>query len=213
MNDIVERLTLNRSERDFERSFQIPETITGAVSLLPKLFDCSVITTNFDRVLEKVYENEGKVFLEKVTGRGRANAFFRAIPAGDRYLMKLHGNIDNAAERVLNKAEYDSAYGNDGNIHFDCLLPKLLKRLFGSYSFLFLGCSLSADRTIMTFMKVAQEVGGDSLPHHYAILASPADPDKKRTIDQRLADAHITPLWYPEGEHNLVEEILQQLLE
>jgi hypothetical protein len=62
-------------------------------------------------------------------------------------------------------------------------------------------------------LKVAQEVGGDSLPHHYAILASPAGPDKKRTIDQRLADAHITPLWYPEGEHNHVEEILQLLLE
>lgn len=213
MNDIVERLTLNRFERDFERCFQIPETITGAVSLLPKLFDCSVITTNFDRVLERVYENEGRVFVEKVTGRGRTNAFFRAIPAGERYLLKLHGNIDNAAERVLNKAEYDTAYGNDGNIHFDCPVPKLLRRLFSSYSFLFLGCSLSADRTILTFMKVAQEIGGDSLPHHYAILACPADADKKRTIDQRLADAHITPLWYPEGEHSHVEEILQLLLE
>ena len=42
-----------------------------------------------------------------------ANAFFRAIPAGDRYLLKLRGNLDNAAERVLNKAEYDIAYGND----------------------------------------------------------------------------------------------------
>ncbi|MHB9098670.1 MAG: SIR2 family protein [Syntrophales bacterium] len=213
MNDIVERLTLNRFERDFERSFQIPETITGAVSLLPKLFDCAVITTNFDRVLERVYENEGRVFVEKVTGRGLTNAFFRAIPAGERYLLKLHGNIDNAAERVLNKAEYDTTYGNDGNIHFECPVPKLLRRLFSSYSFLFLGCSLSADRTILTFMKVAQEIGGDSLPHHYAILASPAGADKKRTIDQRLADAHITPLWYPEGEHNHVEEILQLLLE
>jgi hypothetical protein len=62
-------------------------------------------------------------------------------------------------------------------------------------------------------MRVAQLEGQDNLPHHYAILASPADPDKRRIIDQRLADAHITPLWYPEGEHNHVEEILQLLLE
>ncbi|RQW83902.1 MAG: hypothetical protein EHM79_15000 [Geobacter sp.] len=213
MNDLVLALGENRFNLDFERDFMTPDEITGALTLLPKLFDNSVITTNFDRVLEKVYENDAKAFIEKVTGRGRANAFFRAIPAGERYLLKLHGNLDNAAERVLNKAEYDTAYGNDGNIHFDCLLPKLLRRLFSSYSFLFLGCSLSADRTILTFMKVAQEVGGDSLPHHYAILASPADSDKKRKIDQRLADAHITPLWYPEDEHNHVEEILQLLLE
>ena len=213
MNDIVQRLTINRFERDFERSFQIPDEIGGAVTLLPKLFDCSVITTNFDRVLERVYENDAKAFVEKVTGRGRANAFFRAIPAGERYLLKLHGNIDNAAERVLSQDEYDAAYGNEGDINMTFPLPRLLKRLFTSYSFLFLGCSLSADRTLQTFMRVAGEEGTDSLPHHYAILASPVDAERKRTIDQRLADAHITPLWYPEGEHEHVEQILELLLD
>lgn len=213
MDEIVRRLTLNRFERDFERTFKTPDDIAGAVTLLPKLFDCSIITTNYDRVLEQVYTNDGKAFSEKVTGRGRANAFFRAIPAGDRYLLKLHGNLDNASERVLNQAEYNEAYGNDGDIHFDRPLPKLLRRLFMSYSFLFLGCSLSVDRTILTFMRVAQLEGQDSLPHHYAILASPTESAKRQAIDQRLADAHITPLWYPEGEHSLLEEILKLLLD
>jgi len=213
MNDIIQRLTINCFERDFERDFQIPADICGAVTLLPKLFDCSVITTNFDRVLERVYENDAKAFEEKVTGRGRANAFFRAIPAGQRYLLKLHGNVDNAAERVLNHDEYADAYGKEGDINMTFPLPKLLKRLFTSYSFLFLGCSLSADRTLKTFMRVAGEEGADSLPHHYAILPCPTEPDKRRTIDQRLADAHITPLWYPEGEHEHVELILALLLD
>jgi len=213
MNDLVQALGENRFNLDFERDFVIPEDISGAVTLLPKLFDSCAITTNFDRVLEQVYVAHGKAFVEKVTGRGRANAFFRAIPAGERYLLKLHGNLDNAAERVLNQAEYDDAYGNDGDIHFDRPLPKLLRRLFMGYSFLFLGCSLSADRTLLTFMRVAQQEGADNLPHHYAILPSPADEEKRRVIDQRLANAHITPLWYPEGEHTHVEEILQLLLE
>lgn len=213
MDEIVRRLTLNRFERDFARSFQIPEAITGAVALLPKLFDCSVITTNFDRVLEQVYVSEAKPFLGMTTGRGQTNAFFRAIPAGDRYLLKLHGNIDNAAERVLNQAEYHAAYGQEADVNMTFPLPKTLKRLFTSYSFLFLGCSLSADRTIQTFMRVAGEEGPDSLPHHYALLACPADADKRRVIDQRLADAHITPLWYPEDEHAHIEQILQLLLE
>lgn len=213
MNDLVQALGENRFNLDFERDFATPENITGAVMLLPKLFDCSAITTNFDRVLEQVYANDGKGFVEKVTGRGRANAFFRAIPAGERYLLKLHGNLDNAAERVLTQIEYDTAYGNDGNIHFDFPLPKLLKRLFTSYSFLFLGCSLAADRTIQTFMRVAQLEGQDNLPHHYALLASPADAAKRKTLDQRLADAHITPVWYSEDEHGHVEESLQLLLD
>ena len=51
---------------------------------LPRLFDSAAVTTNFDRVLETAYANEGRAFVEKVTGRGMANAFFRAIPAGER---------------------------------------------------------------------------------------------------------------------------------
>lgn len=213
MDDIIQRLTLNRFERDFERSFPIPDAIVGAISLLPKLFDRSIITTNFDRVLERVYENDAMAFEEKVTGRGRANALFRAIPAGQRYLLKLHGNIDNAFERVLSQDEYAAAYGNGGDINMSFPLPRLLKRLFTSYSFLFLGCSLSPDRTLKTFMRVGGEEGPDSLPHHYAVLASPIDIVKKRSIDQRLADAHITPLWYPDGEHEHVEQILELLLD
>lgn len=213
MNDLVTTLGDNRFNLDFERDFKTPDDISGAVTLLPKLFDCSCITTNFDRVLERAYESDAKAFVEKVNGRGQAGAFFRAIPAGERYLLKLHGNLDNATERVLNKVEYDAAYGNDGNIHFDFPLPKLLRRLFSSYSFLFLGCSLSADRTIQTFMRVAQLEGPDNLPHHYALLSCPTDTTKKSIIDQRLANAHITPLWYPEGEHGYVEQILSLLLD
>jgi hypothetical protein len=213
MNDLVQTLGENRFNLDFERDFKTPENISGPVRLLPRLFDNSAVTTNFDRVLETVYADEGRPFVEKVTGRGMANAFFRAIPAGDRYLLKLHGNLDNAAERVLNRGEYDAAYGNDGNIHFDSPLPKLLKRLFTSYSFMFLGCSLSADRTVQTFMRVAQLEGQDNLPHHYALLPCPADHMKRRAIEERLADAHITPLWYPEGEHEHVEQVLELLLD
>ena len=114
MNDLVTELGENRFNLDFERDFKIPDEITGAVTLLPRLFDNCAITTNFDRVLERAYESDGKAFVEKVTGRGRASAFFRAIPAGERYLLKLHGNLDNATERVLNKAEYDAATATTG---------------------------------------------------------------------------------------------------
>lgn len=215
MHDLVTRLGENRFNQDFERDFNPPGEVSGAVLRLPDLFDSCAITTNFDRVLEKAYEKSGKAFVEKTTGRGPAgsiNAFYRAIPAGDRHLLKLHGNLTNAAERVLNKAEYDDAYGNDGNIHFDRPVPKLLKRLYTSFSFLFLGCSLSFDRTIQTFTKIAQDVGADSLPHHYAILACPSDADRKTKLEQRLADAHISAIWFPEGEYEHIDQMLGLLL-
>ncbi len=210
-DDLVSKLGEPRFNRDFERDFKTPDEIEGAVRWLPRLFDNCCITTNFDRVLETAYKSEDRPFTEKVNGRGQVGAFFRAIPAGERYLLKLHGNLDNATERVLTRAEYDAAYGGDGDIHFEQQLPKHLKRLYLSYSFLFLGCSLSADRTIQTFMKVAQGEGSDNLPHHYALLPCPDDRDREDAIEQRLADAHITPLWYPEGEHQHVEDILALL--
>lgn len=110
-------------------------------------------------------------------------------------------------------AGFDAAYGNDGNIHFDFPVPKLLKRLYTSFSFLFLGCSLSFDRTIQTFAKVAQDVGPDSLPHHYAILGCPAEDEEKNRLEQRLSDAHISAIWFPEGEYGCISEMLDLLAE
>ena len=212
-DEVVEALGQERFERDFERDFDNIKLAGSAVALLPRLFSRCAITTNFDRVAEEAWSAAGAAFREKVFGRGNTSTFFRAIASGDHYILKLHGNLNSPTERILRKTEYDAAYGGDGNIHFLCALPKLLKRLYMSYSFLFLGCSLAADRTIQTFLKVAQDEGAENLPHHYALLAAPADPEKRRTIDRRLADARITPLWYPEGEHGYVEQFLQLLLE
>jgi hypothetical protein len=182
---------------------------------LPQLFDCSVVTTNFDRVLEQVYSEDAKHFANTCTGRGVNKAFFRAIPSGERYLLKLHGNIDNADERVLNALEYNAAYGAEGNVSISAPIPRVLERLFSSYSLLFLGCSLSSDRTVQTFMRVVSDKGADQLPHHYAMLPCPEDEETRRQTDRRLADAHITPLWYPgdDQRHEHVEWILQMLLE
>jgi len=215
MHDLVTKLGEPRFNLDFERDFTPPGELAGAILKLPDLFDSCVITTNFDRVLEMAYERCGKAFAEKTTGRGpigSINAFYRAIPAGNRFLLKLHGNLTDALERVLNRGEYDSAYGNDGNIHFDFPLPKQLKRLYTSFSFLFLGCSLSYDRTIQTFTRIAQELGVESLPHHYAILASPNDPEKKSMLEDRLANAHISAIWFPEGEFEHIDQMLELLL-
>jgi len=46
-----------------------------------------------------------------------------------------------------------------------------------------------------------------------ASLEELAGVGKKSRIDQRLADTHVTPVWYPEGEHDHVERILELLLD
>jgi hypothetical protein len=211
--EVIEALGQLRFERDFERDFSRIDVTHGAISRLPQFFGKCAITTNFDRVAEEAWSKAGTPFREKVFGRGNTGSFFRAIASGDRYLLKLHGNLDSPAERVLRRAEYDAGYGDGGNIHFEFPLPRLLRRLYMSYSFLFVGCSLAADRTVQTFMKVANQEGAGNLPHHYAILPCHTGVLKRKVVEDRLADAHITPLWYPEGEHELVEQILELLID
>lgn len=213
MEGIIDALGQYRFERDFERDFNRIDLADSAVAVLPKLFSRCAITTNFDRVTEEAWSKAGISFREKVFGRGNTGAFFRAVASGDRYLLKLHGNLDSPAERVLRKTEYDAGYGDGGNIHFEFPLPKLLRRLYTSYSLLFLGCSLAADRTIQTLMRVANQEGTGNLPHHYAILSCPPNPDKRQIMEDRLAQAHITPIWYPDGDHGHVEQILELLLD
>jgi len=45
------------------------------------------------------------------------------------------------------------------------------------------------------------------------LLANPSDPDKKKLIDDRFADAHISPIWFPKGEFQHIEETLQLLID
>lgn len=213
MEEIIGVLGQHRFERDFERDFSDIAVTGTTVAVLPTLFSKCAITTNFDRVTEEAWSNAKVSFREKVFGRSNTGTFFRAVASGDRYLLKLHGNLDSPGERVLRKNEYDLAYGEGGNIHFDSPLPKLLRRIYMSYSLLFLGCSLAADRTMQTFMRVANQEGAGNLPHHYAILSCPPDPVKRAEMENRLAQAHITPIWYPEGEHERVEQILKLLIE
>jgi hypothetical protein len=62
-------------------------------------------------------------------------------------------------------------------------------------------------------MRVAGEEGPENLPHHYAVLPGPADRNTRQVGDHRLADAHVTPLWYAEGEYAHVEQILELIID
>jgi hypothetical protein len=107
--DIIEALTQERFERDFERNFGNIRLAESAVALLPRLFERCAITTNFDRVAEEAWSAAGAAFREKIFGRGNTSAFFRAIASGEHYILKLHGNLTSPDERVLRKVEYDAA--------------------------------------------------------------------------------------------------------
>lgn len=185
--------------------------------MLPRLFSSCVITTNFDRVLEDCYSQQQTAFTEKAVGLNNPHNFIKAMTRGQRYLLKLHGNIDVAEHRVFTKSEYQRAYGQDDQQTIDFIdlaypLPKLLAQLYVNHSFLFLGCSLDSDRTINTFELICERNPREEIADHYAILERPEDDQVFMAQNQRLSACNIKPIWYDYDQHEKVGEILELLL-
>ncbi|PTB96020.1 hypothetical protein C9994_09205 [Marivirga lumbricoides] len=190
-----------------ENEFSSEKEILGPIQYLPLLFPSHfVLTTNFDNLLERVFFNIGEQF-EGIKSGKELNECAKHLADGSRFLVKLHGTCNQLLNRVLTYSEYENSYSKED------FLYKFFKRAMISKSFLFLGCSLSSDRTIKTMMQIVEEEGAEELPKHYALLSDIKSDDERKAKQKMLAKANIFPIWY-DGEHEeCIEAILLTLLE
>lgn len=198
----------------FAQDFEHANPERSYVWNFPDIFNACVITTNFDRVIEDCYAKQGKSFLEKTVGLNDPHTFIKAITRGERYLLKLHGNIDNPQYRVFTKAEYQRAYSDteDQLVDMTYPLPKMLAHLYLSHSFLFIGCSLDIDRTVNTFEMLFENEERNKVADHYAIIEKPENDDKFQELDQRLMYCNIKPIWFDYQQYYKVDEILSLMV-
>jgi hypothetical protein len=167
MDEVIRRLTINVFQRDFRSQFEggsIAPALSPSTELID-LFDGCYITTNFDRVLEKSHQ-EQLPFDEKVVGKDDTGRFLKAIYRSEKYLLKLHGNIDEQRDRILTQVEYNSGYGA-GTIDYSLPIPRTLKRVFSSFTVLFVGCSLIADR-YLEVLKNTFDAAPTLTPDHFS---------------------------------------------
>lgn len=189
----------------FESNFTIKpaQTIDGAVRLLPFLFESIVITTNFDPILEQVYDSGEKAFQEILHGAA-VGEFRRKYINGSRCLLKLHGKHDVTHERVLLKHEYDWFYESG------CNGREELSLIFRRGGLFFLGCSLCQDRTMILLKEIAD--ADKNMPRHFALLQR---PEEEMLLEREhfLTERNIFPIWY-DGDHSSdVEALLVCLME
>ena len=204
---LLENLGENLFDERLQTTYSIFENsvIKGSVNYLPLIFSKSLITTNFDDVLEKVYQLSEKPFNEILLGR-LGVSFNRHVSEGKLCLLKFHGKYSEPASRVLTKTEYDDSYENHPE------LKDTLRLAFKSNTFLFLGCSLNQDRT-MQLMKVFVDEDKNNIPQHFAFLPVPPSEEKWRERERFLAERKISPIWYQDGEHDeSIEALLIKIL-
>jgi hypothetical protein len=178
----------------------------AANRLLPALCSGPVLTTNFDWVLEKVFEAERQDFYPIIVGMKvdhLGEAFRKRLHA----LIHLHGEATDRTDRVLTLSDYREKYGNDNPL-------EAVLRLAMTQPLLFLGCSLNNDRPVLALQNLTAELTknkAEALMTHYAVLEFPSDANKYRSRLQALAQMCVRPIWYPAGRHDQIRELLELL--
>lgn len=179
---------------------------TSAAWVLPYLFRRElVMTTNFDRVLEECYLSCQNTAIPTVTPVSRDRLAQLQLNQ-ELCLLKLHGDIGREAvsidDLVFTKEQYEAHYAEGST------LVSVLTRRFTSRRMLFLGCSLSSDRTMKVLGQVVKDQKGI---RHFAILGC-----KKSEISTRMKELQalgILPIFYDDSNHDAVRVILERLLE
>jgi len=178
--------------------------ITDSTLLITELFTDTVITTNYDRLIEQAFDTGAKNALQVING---LNALEE--PDTDRVsIIKLHGDIKTPDNCILSKNQYDDAYGND-EIDLTRQIPRLLEYYYKNSSLLFLGCSLHNDRTVQVFRAIKSKVGDIVIPQHFAIEQAPETEDELVSRNEYLLRLGITGIWFEKGQFDYVSDMLR----
>jgi tetratricopeptide (TPR) repeat protein len=175
--------------------------LRGAVLALPGLAGGPVVTTNFDYILERVFAEAGSPF-EHVVWGSMVDLMRRAMVENEPFLLKIHGDAEDRSDRVLTKSEFEKRYAPgdpDG-------LRAQLGRLLQVRTLLFVGCSLGPDRTMDVLCDVLHQASG---MRHFAIVEKPAANNEFFAKQRSLGERGILPIWYPAGQHELIEPLLR----
>lgn len=181
-----------------------PSMLSGAVRLLPEIFPSLVLTTNLDDVLELTYEASGRRFTHVLAGQDVER--YRQLHAQGRpTLLKLHGDCRRDDGRVLGVAEYEQAYENGSPCR------EALSLVYRTRPLLWLGCSLTIDRTV----KLVGEVAATDarIPRHFALLKLPSDNADRINRERDLSRRQIFPIWYDDDHDESIEAILVGILD
>lgn len=190
---------INEIRDEFSRNLTIPDVVWR----IAEMFTDTVITTNYDRLLEQSFETGEAGGVQVING---LNALEQPDPKKIT-VIKLHGDIREPKRCILSKNQYDEAYGN-GSLNMHKSIPKLLAYHYKNSSLLFLGCSLSNDRTVQVFRKIREGMGEEEAKQHFSIEQAPESLEEIAQRNAELAKLGITPIWFEKGRYELVESIL-----
>lgn len=186
---------------------------------LPHLFNGPILTTNFDRVIEYLFKEEGLLCPDMVipSDAFQNDKINSALHRNTPILVKMHGDIEDPQHLVLTETSYNEVYGDNHKYpDLEKPMPAFLQKVLERNPILFLGCSLSADRTcsvIRTCALNSQRFAILQLPESTVNTDNPLQPilreednrfkeDWKERRKYILQELNIQAIWYPHDMHD-----------
>jgi NAD-dependent SIR2 family protein deacetylase len=164
-------------QRELQTALADERPLTTAHHLLARLPIDVVWTTNYDRMLERSYRQNGKRPDVKYK-QSHLTVFDRR---GDVEIFKMHGSIDDPSDIVIARADYEG-FGSQRELFQRLLLTDLLRR-----TFLFVGLSLS-DPNLLHILGMLRAALRDNAPGHWAIMLppTPAEDEEPEFVARRF---------------------------
>lgn len=183
-------------EKHLER--EAIDFIHKSVYMLPVIFENGLLlTTNYDRVIEKIYGLHEKVLT--VAHPGHYEALNRSLRDGALLLYKIHGDIaEPETSIILSREQYESAYANPS-------LIQALQQAYTSKEMLFLGCSITKDRPIELLCEIST-----AGMRNYTMVPCKAEDVKSRRLELEN-DYYTQAIIYPDGKHECLRVLLEHI--
>lgn len=174
------------------------EFVSKPIYLIPVIFNKGlIITTNYDKVIEKVYGLHEEIY--SFAHPGHYEALNRALRDQSLLVFKIHGDISEPQTSIiLSKEQYDRAYANEA-------LIQTLKQAFISKEMLFLGCSLTKDKPIELLCNISTEG-----MRNFAIVSCNHEDVRSRRL-QLENEFYTQAILYPEGKHESLNVLLSHI--
>lgn len=133
-----------------------------------------VLTTNYDRLIEKT--NEAPPSREVYTWKDSKDALLR-INSGDKVLLKVHGSVHQTETVILTGSEY-------ADLRRNITYQKVIEHLLNTHTLLFLGYGMSDPDDLDIVIGNHAEALGHAASRHFALLRESSPPDQSE-VDRR----------------------------
>ncbi len=194
--------------------------LTPARKAIPRIFNGPMMTTNVDLCLEEIYGHRLEVLCPHT--KYHLPQADRALQTAAPILFKLHGSVSDREHMVFTKEAYDTVYPCSQE---PTPLSETLSSIFHSRPVLFLGCSLGTDRVVQVLNACCEHrtyFALVELPKETKNKANPWEPllvnadgtenDAYRQRRKFMSKHHIQCIWYPCGQYDALDWLLQALL-